>query len=157
MSPDSITLELPGGTPRTFTDLVLDYTGTLSLDGKLLPGIAERLERLARAVRITVLTADTFGKAKSQLAGLPVEVRIVQTGRDKAEFVKKLGAERVIAIGNGRNDVTIMTLAGLGIAVIGSEGAAGELLHVADVVTRDIHDALDLITNPLRLKATLRD
>ena len=157
MSPDSVTLELPGGATRTFTDLVLDYTGTLSLDGTLLPGVADRIRKIAAALRITVLTADTFGMAKSQLAGLPIEVRIVQTGQDKAEFVKKLGAERVIAVGNGRNDVTMMVFAGLGIAVIGPEGAAGELLHVADVVTRDIHDALDLITNPLRLKATLRD
>ena len=40
-------LELPGKQPRLYTDLVLDYTGTLSLDGVLSPGIAERLERLA--------------------------------------------------------------------------------------------------------------
>ena len=152
-----IDLELRGGGTKSFTDLVLDYTGTLSLDGTLLPGVAHCMERLAKDVRITVLTADTFGKAKDQLAGLPVDARIVETGRDKAEFVKKLGAERVIAVGNGRNDVTMMVFAGLGIAVIGPEGAAGELLHVADVVARDIHDALDLITNPLRLKATLRD
>ena len=152
-----IKLEVPGTETKSFTDLVLDYTGTLSLDGTLLPGIAERLERLAKAVRITVLTADTFGKAKGQLAGLPVEVRIVETGQDKAEFVKNLGAEHVIAIGNGRNDIPMMALAGLRIAVIGREGAAGELLGAADVMTRDICDALDLITNPLRLKATLRD
>jgi len=152
-----IKLEVPGTETKSFTDLVLDYTGTLSLDGTLLPGIAERLERLAKAVRITVLTADTFGKAKGQLAGLPVEVRIVETGQDKAEFVKKLGAERVIAIGNGRNDIPMMALAGLRIAVIGREGASAELLLVADVVLHDILDALDLITNPLRLKATLRD
>jgi len=30
-------------------------------------------------------------------------------------------------------------------------------IRVADIVARDIHDALDLITNPLRLRATLRD
>ena len=152
-----IKLEVPGTETKMFSELVLDYTGTLSLDGTLLPGVEERLERLAKAVRITVLTADTFSKTKGQLAGLPVEVRIVQTGRDKAEFVKKLGAERVIAVGNGRNDVAMMTLAGLRIAVIGPEGASAELLLVADVVVRDVLDALDLITNPLRLKATLRD
>jgi len=153
----SITLELPGKETKSFTDLVLDYTGTLSLDGTLLPGVAQRLERLAKAVRIMVLTADTFGKARDQLAGLPVGVRIVGTGQDKAEFVKTLGAERVIAVGNGRNDVAMMTLAGLRIAVIGPEGASVKLLLVADVVVRDVLDALDLITNPLRLKATLRD
>ncbi|MDP2863503.1 MAG: hypothetical protein Q8N95_11985 [Desulfobacterales bacterium] len=38
-----IDLEIQGGVTRRFTDLVLDYTGTLSLDGVLLPGVAERL------------------------------------------------------------------------------------------------------------------
>ena len=41
--------------------------------------------------------------------------------------------------------------------VVGPEGAAAGLMGPADIVTRDILDALDLITNPLRLKATLRD
>jgi soluble P-type ATPase len=40
---------------------------------------------------------------------------------------------------------------------MGPEGVAGELLAAADLVTRDIRDALDLISNPLRVKATLRD
>ena len=90
MSEQGISLDLGQGQTRRFTDLVLDYTGTLSLDGVLLPGVAEHLTALAGSIRVTVLTADTFGKAKSQLAGLPVDVRIVQTGQDKAEFVKKL-------------------------------------------------------------------
>jgi soluble P-type ATPase len=68
-----------------------------------------------------------------------------------------LGSEKVIAIGNGRNDMPMMEIAGLAIAVIGPEGAAGEMLRIADAVVRDIHDALDLVTHPLRLKATLRD
>jgi P-type E1-E2 ATPase len=157
MSPNSVTLELPGGVLKTFTDLVLDYTGTLSLDGALLPGVRERLAGLAASLRITVLTADTFGTAVEQLKGLPVEVRVIQTGIDKANIVREIGPAKVIAIGNGRNDVPMMTLAGLRIAVIGPEGASVALLQVADVVVRDIHDALDLIARPLRLKATLRD
>jgi len=157
MSEQGISLDLGQGQTRRFTGLVLDYTGTLSLDGTLLPGVAQRLERLAKDVRITVLTADTFGKAEEQLAGLPVDLHIVETGMDKAGFVKTLGAEHVITVGNGRNDVAMMTLAGLRIAVIGPEGASAELLLVADAVVHNILDALDLITNPLRLKATLRD
>ncbi len=46
--------------------------------------------------------------------------------------------------------------AAIGIAVVGLEGAAAELLPAADVVVNNIYDALDLILNPLRLKATLR-
>jgi soluble P-type ATPase len=68
-----------------------------------------------------------------------------------------MGGEKVIAIGNGRNDIPMMEFAGLAIAVIGPEGASGELLRVVDVVVRDVIEALDLIAHPLRLKATLRD
>jgi len=149
-------LELPGG-PRTFRHLVLDFTGTLSLDGRLLPGVAERLSRLATDLHVVVMTADTFGTAREALKECPVEVRVIRDGREKAEAVAGMGGEGVIAIGNGRNDVPMMEVAGLSMAVVGPEGAAAALLAAADVVTRDIHDALDLVANPLRVKATLRD
>jgi P-type E1-E2 ATPase len=142
---------------RVFTHLVLDFTGTLSLNGSLLAGVAERLERLSDALQVMVMTADTFGTAREALAGCPVEVLLIRDGREKAEAVSGLGGERVIAIGNGRNDVPMMAVAGLGIAVVGPEGAAAELVAAADIVCRDIRDALDLVGNPLRVKATLRD
>lgn len=62
-----------------------------------------------------------------------------------------------MAIGNGRNDVAMVKDAAIGIAVIGLEGAAGETIQATDVVVQEIKDALDLIANPHRLKATLRD
>ena len=61
-----VDLQLPSG-PRPFHTLVLDFTGTLSLDGILIPGVAERLEALASSVLISVLTADTFGTAKCKI------------------------------------------------------------------------------------------
>ena len=157
MTPTPVILELPGRAPTELTDLVLDFTGTLSLDGTVLPGVAERLAEIAKHLRITVLTADTFGKADEALRDMPVQAWVLKTGEDKARYVARLGAERVIAIGNGRNDVAMLTIAAIGIAVIGPEGAAGDLLRVAKVVVRDVLEALDLVKNPLRLKATLRD
>lgn len=154
MSP--IQLDLPSG-PRTFLRLVLDFTGTLSLDGVLIPGVDGRLRRLAEDLTITVLTADTFGTARRQLRELPVEVRLIRDGAEKAEVVTSMDPEGVIAIGNGRNDVAMMGVASLSIASLGPEGAAAELLSASDLVVRDINDALDLIQKPLRLKATLRD
>jgi soluble P-type ATPase len=155
--PVCVNLALADGCIRSFSDLVLDYNGTVSLDGFLLPGVEERIRELSRNIRITVLTADTFGKAESQLKALAIKVRIIRTGTDKADYVSRLGPERVIAIGNGHNDVPMMAVAGLSVAIIGPEGASGKLLHVADIVVADIHHALDLIIHPLRLKATLRD
>jgi P-type E1-E2 ATPase len=151
-----ILIQLPSG-PTSFTTLVLDFTGTLSEGGRLLPGVDERLGRLVAKLRIVVLTADTFGTAREALRDLPVELQVIRDGWHKAEVVSGLGAERVVAIGNGRNDIPMMEVAGLGIAVIGPEGAAADLLTAADVVTRDIREALDLVADPMRLKATLRD
>jgi len=154
MSP--IQLELPGG-PTPFHSLVLDFTGTLSMDGELLPGVAERLRQLAEILDVVVVTADTFGTAREALAGLPLEIGLISDGVEKAAAVAKMDPEGVIAVGNGRNDVAMMGVAGLGIAVLGPEGAPSSLLAAADIVTRDIRDALDLVLHPLRLKATLRD
>ena len=152
-----ICIEIPGRQPVSLSTLVLDFTGTLSKDGGLISAVAERLRALAERIRIIVMTADTFGKARAALEGLPLEVKIIQTGQEKASLVRQLGEASVVAIGNGRNDVPMCKLAVIGIGVIGPEGGAGELLACADVVTTNILDALDLLTNPLRLKATLRD
>lgn len=154
MSP--VRLEVPGG-PVAFRHLVLDFTGTLSLDGGLLPGVEERLRHLASELKITVLTADTFGTVRGAMRELPVEIQIIGDGKEKADVVSSLGPGEVIAVGNGRNDIPMMKAAGLSVAVLGPEGSAGGLLTCADVVARDIRDALDLILHPLRLKATLRD
>jgi len=153
----TITVSVPGRPRFELDHLLLDFTGTLSLDGALLPGVAERLVALAGNLSVTVLTADTFGTARQALAGLPVELRLIATGADKLVFLETLGADRVAAIGNGRNDVAMVSRAALGIAVIGPEGAAGELVRVADVVATDICAALDLLLHPLRLTATLRE
>lgn len=147
---------LPSG-DAPIHSLVLDFTGTLSLDGSILPGVAERLRTLSAHLRITVLTADTFGTAREALRELPVAVELIRDGAHKAEVVAAMEPEGIIAIGNGRNDVPMMEVARVGIAVVGPEGAAADLLAGADVITRDILDALDLVANPLRLKATLRD
>ena len=78
-----IPLDLPSGA-RNFRRLVLDFTGTLSVDGSLLPGVGPRLAKLARELEITVLTADTFGTARKAVADLPVEVTIIRDGGEKA-------------------------------------------------------------------------
>jgi len=152
----TLSVTIPGRAALELDHLLLDFTGTLSLDGALLPGVADRLEALARTLRVTVLTADTFGTARQALAGLPLEVRLVATGADKLAFLEGLGAGRVVAVGNGRNDAAMLERATLGIAVVGPEGAAAGLVGVADVVVADIRAALDLFLHPLRLTATLR-
>ena len=154
-----IEIDIPGNTVLRCEHLVLDFNGTLACDGRMLPGLGARLSDLARDVQVHVLTADTFGDVRTQLADLPCRLHVLEPGRQdaaKASYVRSLGANRTMAIGNGRNDCRMLALAALGIAVILTEGAAVQTLVAADIVCTSILDALDLLRNPLRLAATLR-
>jgi soluble P-type ATPase len=154
-----IAIDIPGFGRLELRHLVTDYNGTLALDGRLLPGVEERLRELATRVDIHVVTADTFGLAASELAGMPVSVTIIpleNQAQAKVEVVSRLGAAAVAAIGNGRNDRHMLHAAALGIALIQREGAAADSVTAADVVCLDAVDALDLLRRPARLVATLR-
>lgn len=151
-----IVVPVPGGVSLELTDLVLDFNGTLALDGRLLPGVEPLLRELAGVVRIHVLTADTHGTAEAALAGHPVALHRIRHGADKQAYVEALGSSGVAAVGNGCNDVAMFRVAALGIAVVGPEGAAAATLSAAGVVVGDICTALNLLLQPLRLTATLR-
>ncbi len=152
-------LDIPGFGVVELQHCVTDFTGTLSVDGKLLSGVGERLNRIAEFLNVHVLTADTFGKAKEELEGVRCEIHILE-GKEhdvqKEEFVKKLGAEGVIALGNGNNDRRMLKHARIGIAVCLDEGCAKDALLSSDIIVKSPVDALDLLLNPKRLKATLR-
>lgn len=152
--------DIPEKETLVIEHLILDFNGTLAVDGVLNPGVAERLRDLSSQVTIHVITADTNGTARHQLAGLPCRVEIIGTrAQDQAKLAygQKLGLDNVAAIGNGRNDVLLLKNAALGIAVIQAEGAASEALSAARVICSGINDALDLLPRPHRLTATLRN
>jgi len=154
-----LAIDIPGFAYLRLEHLVLDYNGTLAVDGKLLPGVAPLLRELAGALRIHVLTADTFGRAAEELGGLPLELVIIgnaEQAEAKLEFIRGLDATGVVAIGNGRNDRKMLDAAALGIAVVQREGVARATLCSCDVVVTSILDALELLRHPLRLTATLR-
>ena len=71
-------IDVPGLGPVKLEHLVSDFTGTLSLDGGILPGVTERLNRLSLFLKIHVLTADTFEKARSELSTVDCELRIIK-------------------------------------------------------------------------------
>jgi P-type E1-E2 ATPase len=140
-------------------DLVLDVNGTIAQDGELIPGVTERLAGLTELLEICLVSADTQGTLAALSTTLGVTARRLQAGdelRQKAALVKELGADQVVAVGNGANDVAMLQEAVLGIAVLGREGSAVACLTSADVIVPDINAALDLLLHPRRLLATLR-
>lgn len=151
--------DIPGFGALRLAHLVLDYNGTLAVDGRLMPGVKPRLDRLAASLALHVITADTFGKARGSLRGVECSLEILERGgedRSKAALVRRLGASRVACVGNGRNDRLMLRVAKLGIATMQREGAALEAVQAADIVVHDVRDALDLLLEPRRLIATLR-
>jgi len=154
-----IEVNIPGFGDLALEHLVLDYNGTLALDGKLLPGVTEVLGSLEKELVIHIVTADTFGLAAKQLSRLPGELTILPGENQqeaKLEFIRKLGPRNVVAIGNGRNDAKMLAEAAIGITVIQREGAAASALASSDIVTNSFWEALELLRNPRRLIATLR-
>jgi soluble P-type ATPase len=154
-----VEIDIPDFGHLAFEHLVLDYNGTLACDGEPFNGIADRLKTLAEVLKVHVVTADTFGKARAGLKDLPVVLNILGPGSEaeaKASYVETLGADRTAAIGNGRNDRLMLQRAGLGVAVLEAEGGSVEALTAAQVCTRSITEALDLLLNPKRLVAVLR-
>ncbi len=154
-----IEVVIPGYRTLRLKYLVMDYNGTLAVDGVLLDGVAEGLARLKDRLEIHVVTADTFGKAAARLEGLPCRLTVLgKENQDsgKLDFIRTLGAENAATIGNGRNDRMMLKESGLGIAVVLEEGAAVETLLSADIVCSSIPSALALLDNPLRMTATLR-
>lgn len=120
--------------------------------------MGERLERLATALSIHVVTGDTFGTARARLTGAPCRWSILpQRGQAEAKrvYVEQLGTG-CVCIGNGRNDHLMLRAAALAIAVVQQEGAWTDTLASAQVIVREIRDALDLLLYPQRLVATLR-
>lgn len=140
--------------------LVLDFNGTLACDGMLEDSVRALLQTLSGKAKIYVLTADTFGTAKEQLEGSTLNLHIVpEKGQAayKHDFITGLGPKQTAAIGNGTNDHLMLKTAVLGIGIMGREGISSLALNSADIICRDIRDALELFVHPKRIKATLRE
>lgn len=153
-------IEIPGNKTIRAEYLVLDYNGTLAIDGTIISGVKEILNSLAEKISIYVVTADTFGQAVNNLKEINCQCSVLNGNnqqQQKLQFITKLGEQKVIAIGNGMNDMLMLKNSALGIAVIQKEGTSLKTLFNADIVCEDITDALDLLRNPLRISATLRN
>jgi soluble P-type ATPase len=153
-------IAIPGREPIELNHLVLDFNGTLAVDGVLIDGVRFLLQNLSAQLHVHVITADTFGSVDLAMEGIACQVYVIDPydqDKQKEGYVNNLGRNHVIAIGNGRNDILMLQTAAIGIALIQKEGAYAPLITIADVLCLSIVDALELLLNPLRLKATLRN
>ena len=154
-----IELSIPGRGDVRLQHLVTDVNGTLALDGILIEGVAARITALRERLTIHLLTADTLGQQAvidKQLDLTGIRLTGGNEVEQKRTFVENLGANSVVAIGQGANDAGMLKAASLGICVMSAEGVATETLLAADLVVPDIMSAFDLLDHPKRILASLR-
>jgi len=135
---------------------VFDVNGTLAVDGIPIPGVVDHLHLLARQLSLHALTAGTHGNIAELERSFGFPLHMIVTGEEKVRFVEQLGPAGVIAFGNGRNDVAMLRVAAIGVAILAGEGVAIDALQAADVLALGPVDAIDLVLKPKRLIATLR-
>jgi len=153
-------IDIPGWGSFDIENIVIDLNGTIATNGKVLPDVKEKISSLSGQVKIYILTADTQGTADKEISGMSAEL-IKVSGEDskqgKLDFLKTLDLAMTVTIGNGSNDQLILKEAALGIAVLGDEGVSVSAIKSADLVVKNIQNALDLLLKPKRLIATLRE
>lgn len=152
-------IEIPGYLTLDLKYLVLDYNGTIALDGTIPDSVKERIHLLSKELEIYVLTADTHGTAAQMCAGLPLTLKTFPKNdamHEKLKILFELGPEKCATFGNGRNDLLMCKEAALSVSILGNEGAYGKLIPQTDVCVSSIEDGLDLLLKPKRLIATLR-
>jgi soluble P-type ATPase len=148
-----IKLMIPGFGPLEIRRVVTDYTGTHSFKGVVRRTVKARLAQLAKLVEVHVLTIDTFGTVRRELARLPVELHILKSqsrnDKEKQRFVLSYEPKHVAAFGNGSIDrlllKTVRDAGGLAVAVDNGEGCGLEAILNANVFVHGSEQALDLL------------
>lgn len=135
---------------------VFDINGTLTVDGLPMSGVVARLNALREHLSLYALTAGTQGNIPELEKILGFPLRRISSGEEKTQYVQQLGPASVIAFGNGMNDVGMLRLAAIGVAILAGEGLATEALQAADVLALGPVEAIELVLHPKRLVATLR-
>src|SRR6185312_10108240 len=144
---DMIRIDIPQWGSIELQHAVFDVNGTLAVDGLPIPGVVERLKALAELLSLHALTAGTHGNLVELERVLGFPLQIIGSGEEKTRYVERLGPANVIAFGNGMNDVGMLRLAAIGVAILAGEGVAIGALQAADVLARGPVDAIDLVLN----------
>jgi soluble P-type ATPase len=153
-------IDIPNWGSVDIENIVIDLNGTIATDGRVPLEVKEKINSFSNRATVYILTADTQETVNEEILGMNAElIKIPEedSKQRKFDFLKNLNLEMTVVIGNGSNDQLILKEAALGIAVLGDEGASVSAIKSADIVVKNIQNALDLLLKPKRLIATLRE
>jgi len=154
-----VTIKIPGAFTLNIKHVLLDFNGTIAVDGRLVQGVGQRINNLAQNLDFHVITADTFGSVQKELEEVHCSLKVIPEQdqvRAKLDYLEALGKDKTIAAGNGANDESMLREAVLGIAVLGQEGLASKTLAASDIMVMNILDLFGYLEHPGRLVACLR-
>lgn len=149
--------DIPGRDQLELKTIILDLNGTISVGGKLVEGVKERLRSLtATGFNIIFFTGNTRGDADEIAKELGIQWRLAASAEAKRQAAQELEPHTCVSIGNGLIDLELMKVVKLGIVTLQAEGVHVQTLLACEVVVPTINDALDLLIDSNRLIATLR-
>ena len=154
-----IKYEIPGREDIVIENLVLDYNGTIAYNGKLIDNVEKLLNDL-HFLNIYILTADNYGTVEEECKNINGRILTFpkeNAGEEKRKIIREIGGDKTIVMGNGFNDIPMFKESILSIGIIEGEGISGELLLNSDIVVNSIIDGIKLISDPNKIKATLRN
>jgi len=154
-----IQIHIPGFHDLTIENILLDFNGTIAIDGCLIDGVREKIDQFSDQLAFHVITADTFGSVKKELEDVKCFLHIIpekNQGLSKLTTLQTLGPKKTIGVGNGSNDELLLKEAILGVAVLQQEGVSTKTLMASNLVIRHILDLFEYFEKPNRLVASLR-
>jgi len=140
-------------------NIVFDYNGTIAINGEIISGVLEKIVKLTELFNVTIITADTFNTVRKAFKGTNVNIHVIDNENgtiQKKEFIKNIGSNKTIALGNGRNDQLMLKEAIISIAILNDEGVSLKALNNADFLLKDINHFFEMIEEPKKLIAILR-
>ncbi len=151
------TYQIPGVGELTLDTIILDLNGTITVGGKVVPGLKERIGQLKeQGYHFVLLSGNTRGDARKVAQDLDIELHEAHDAAAKVQAAREFDAEGLVAVGNGLIDSELFKASTLSIAVLQAEGAHVKTLMAADMVVPTVNDALDLLIDSQRLIAGLR-
>ena len=153
-------IKIPGREDLEIKNIVFDYNGTVAIDGELIEEVSKNINELSSKFKFYVITADTYGTVQKELENTKCEVIVIDKSEQdicKLNFVKELGSEFTLSVGNGRNDKLMLKETALGIGILQEEGICTETLLNSDIVVNSILDVFGFLKDSNRLIATLRN
>ena len=121
------------------------------------PGIANHTWDTKGIYVISANTRGTLDQIAEELGIKAIHIPRSKSEKDsKLTSLRVLDPEKTIAIGNGNNDLEIITQSKIGIAVLGEEGASIQALVSSDIVVQSVSDAFKILLDEQALIATLR-